>query len=137
MSFGALLRELRTERSLTQDQLAKQAGISKAYVSALEVGRKSAPPYAVVRAIAEGLRCEVDPLWTAAKAERARHLAQRISGTPASKRTSVRTEERPDPGNLSVDMAAQAIVDTISASGSDKRTLALLLHQIASLLEES
>lgn len=137
MSFGSLLRELRTERSLTQDQLAKLAGISKAYVSALEVGRKSAPPYAIVQSIAEGLHCEIDPLWAAAKAERTHHLAQRIGGTPASRRASVGKENPPDAGNLSVDMAAQAIVDAIRSSGKDRQALAQLLHQIASLLEEN
>ena len=41
--FGQRMRELRAERGLTQQQQAKQLGVSKAYISALETGNRGRP----------------------------------------------------------------------------------------------
>ena len=41
--FGQRMRELRAERSLTQQQQAEQLGVSKAYISALEMGKRGKP----------------------------------------------------------------------------------------------
>ena len=40
-AFGAALRELRTERNRTQEQLAFEAGVDRTYVSLLELGHCS------------------------------------------------------------------------------------------------
>ncbi len=41
--FGRRMRQLRAERGLTQQQQAEQLGVSKAYVSALEMGKRGKP----------------------------------------------------------------------------------------------
>ena len=41
--FGAKLRELRKERGVTLVELADALGVSQAYLSALETGRRSKP----------------------------------------------------------------------------------------------
>ena len=41
--FGQRMRELRAERGLTQQQQAEQLGVSKAYISALEIGKRGKP----------------------------------------------------------------------------------------------
>jgi len=41
--FGRRMRELRAARGLTQQQQADQLGVSKAYISALETGRRGQP----------------------------------------------------------------------------------------------
>jgi transcriptional regulator with XRE-family HTH domain len=38
--FGAKLRRLRLERRLTQDQLAKRAGLHRTFIGQLELGRR-------------------------------------------------------------------------------------------------
>ena len=41
--FGQRMRELRAERGLTQQHQAEQLGVSKAYISALETGKRGKP----------------------------------------------------------------------------------------------
>jgi predicted ATPase/transcriptional regulator with XRE-family HTH domain len=52
-SFGAVLRGLRTARSLTQEELAERAGLSVKAVSALERGERKRPYPHTVRALAD------------------------------------------------------------------------------------
>lgn len=68
--FGDTLQELRIESGLTQLQVAERVGVSNAYISALESGRKPAPPYAIVSAMAAALTVDEEPLWDVASAER-------------------------------------------------------------------
>jgi len=134
LSFGDLLRHLRLGKSLTQEELAQRVGISKAYVSALEVGRRTAPPYAIVQAIAEGLDCDVTSLWTAARGERAEHLAERISGTPASRRLKRGPEQAGHAGDVD-EASIETIAEAIGRDGENRRDLANLLRRIAALLD--
>lgn len=46
--FGKRMRELRAARDLTQQQQADHLGVSKAYISALENGRRGQPSLPVV-----------------------------------------------------------------------------------------
>lgn len=46
---GATIREMRTMRGLTQDQLANAALISRAYLANIEAGRKKAGGKAIAR----------------------------------------------------------------------------------------
>ena len=55
------LRVWRTYRSLTQQQLADAAGISKAYLSQIESGKRQGSA-SVLKALADALRIEVDEL---------------------------------------------------------------------------
>ena len=43
--FGAKLRDLRAERGISQKDMAKSIGVSAAYLSALEHGRRGQPTW--------------------------------------------------------------------------------------------
>jgi len=47
--FGEALRRLRAERGVTQRQMAKAMGVSPAYLSALEHGRRSEPSWEFIQ----------------------------------------------------------------------------------------
>ncbi|MGY6709948.1 MAG: helix-turn-helix domain-containing protein [Rhizobiaceae bacterium] len=49
--FGARLREMRRARGVSQKEMAEAIGVSPAYLSALEHGRRGAPSWAMVQAI--------------------------------------------------------------------------------------
>lgn len=49
--FGARLRQLRRERGVSQKEMAEAIGVSPAYLSALEHGRRGAPSWALVQKI--------------------------------------------------------------------------------------
>jgi transcriptional regulator with XRE-family HTH domain len=49
--FGEKLRELREERGLTQAQMAKTIGVSSAYLSALEHGKRGRPSWHLVQSV--------------------------------------------------------------------------------------
>ncbi|MEE9313902.1 MAG: helix-turn-helix domain-containing protein [Rhizobiaceae bacterium] len=50
--FGMHLRELRLGRGVTQKQMATAVGVSAAYLSALEHGKRGTPSYALLQRIA-------------------------------------------------------------------------------------
>ena len=87
-SFGQSLRENRRRVGLTQAELAAKIGVSNTYISALESGRKQAPPRALVEALAASLEVSAESLWGAARAEREARLRLRINGVPTSLRVS-------------------------------------------------
>ncbi|NGO49976.1 helix-turn-helix domain-containing protein [Allomesorhizobium camelthorni] len=49
--FGAKMRALRRERGVSQKDMARALGVSAAYLSALEHGRRGAPGWALVQKI--------------------------------------------------------------------------------------
>lgn len=49
--FGAKLRKLRQERGLTQAQMAAAIGVSSAYLSALEHGKRGRPSWHLVQSV--------------------------------------------------------------------------------------
>ena len=49
--FGAKLRELRKSRGLTLMEMAKAAGVSGAYLSALEHGKRGRPSWHLIQSI--------------------------------------------------------------------------------------
>lgn len=53
--FGERLRELRAERNMTQKELAKKIGVSAAYLSALEHGKRGTPRWILVQQIISSL----------------------------------------------------------------------------------
>ena len=54
-TFGAILRELREARGLTQEELAARAGLTAKAVSALERGERKRPYPHTVRSLADAL----------------------------------------------------------------------------------
>ncbi len=59
--FGMRLKELREQAGLTQAALAKKAGMSRAYLSRLEMGRHD-PPLSRLRRLAKALRVNIAAL---------------------------------------------------------------------------
>jgi len=55
------LREIRERKGMTQEALAKAAGVSRAYLSRLEMGRHD-PPLSRLRKLAKALRVKVSAL---------------------------------------------------------------------------
>jgi len=49
--FGARLRDIRQRQGLSQQAFARQLGVSSAYVSALEHGRRGRPSFAFVQGV--------------------------------------------------------------------------------------
>ena len=49
--FGARLREMRRARGVSQKEMAAAIGVSAAYLSALEHGRRGVPSWATVQAV--------------------------------------------------------------------------------------
>jgi transcriptional regulator with XRE-family HTH domain len=49
--FGVRLRQIRTERGITLKQMAESLGVSPAYLSALEHGRRGRPAHPMVVAL--------------------------------------------------------------------------------------
>ncbi len=83
-TFAKQLRRLRTKQRLTQVELAQAVGVSNTYVSALESGRKPAPPYEIVASMERTLDAEQDTLWRVARKEREARLLKRLEGRPTS-----------------------------------------------------
>ena len=62
--FGERLRELRTERGLTQEQLAEAAGVDRNYIGQIERGERNVALVNIVT-IARALRVKPADLFTA------------------------------------------------------------------------
>lgn len=62
MQFARRLKALRIERQMTQDDLAKAAGVSTAFISSVERGINS-PSFATLESIAEALDVPVQDLF--------------------------------------------------------------------------
>lgn len=71
--LGARLRDLRTGRGWTQDELARRAGLSKSYLSRIEDGERQ-PSLASLLSLAQAYGISVASLF-AAPAEEGRHCA--------------------------------------------------------------
>ncbi|MDI3328448.1 MAG: helix-turn-helix transcriptional regulator [Alicyclobacillaceae bacterium] len=60
-TFGAKLKQLRTNRGWTLEQLAARSGLSISHISSLERGTRTKPSFMVAVRLAEALEV---PLWT-------------------------------------------------------------------------
>jgi len=113
-AFGEALKVKRQQACLTQEELAKRAGISGAYLSYLETGKRIPPPRILVSALADSLGCDASFLWQLARHERTSHVERKIEGSPASLRTSIRTRRSTDSSALregEIERAATAIAE--------------------------
>ena len=71
--FGVRLRLLRQQRALTQAQLAKAIGVSPAYLSALEHGKRGRPSWHLIQAIIQHLNIIWDDAEDLIKLSRISH----------------------------------------------------------------
>jgi len=138
--FGEQLRALRVEAGLTQAAVAEAIGVTNTYVSALESGRKPAPPQALVTALAACLGVDERALWNLALEEREERLRRRIAGVP----TSHRSKRTPSPASASRPLPARDDVGAIMESFRDvtgtptrRKKLARILEDLARFLREA
>lgn len=61
-AFGLIVRELRTLRHMTQEQLAFESGLSRTYISLLELGERS-PTLDTAMALCAALRITLSDLF--------------------------------------------------------------------------
>lgn len=59
--FGVRLKHIRETRGVTQEALAKRVGITRAYLSRLEMGRHD-PPLSRLRKLAKALKISIADL---------------------------------------------------------------------------
>jgi transcriptional regulator with XRE-family HTH domain len=57
-----VIKELRTERGLTQEQVAQKAGVTKNYITMLETGARKTPSLPVLKRLAKALGVPVTEL---------------------------------------------------------------------------
>lgn len=142
LTFGRRIRELRKMSNLTQWDVANETGVSNTYISALESGRKPAPPHAVVVALAACLQTDPEDLWLLARREREVRLMDRIQGVPTSLRRRTATPaETPhtagssDPADAELDEILQTLSDA-AQTPSQRRALAGALETLARRLDK-
>jgi transcriptional regulator with XRE-family HTH domain len=137
-TFGDRIRELRHERELTQWDVAERTGVSNTYISALESGRKPAPPHAIVTALAACLQASEEILWALARGEREERLRLRIDGVPTSQRTARSPKSVSGPLEaVPADDTLEQAIQTLRSSARDpkqRRSLARTLEDLAKSL---
>jgi len=136
-TFGERLKDLRLDAGLTQSVIAERIGVSNTYISALESGRKPAPPQAIVTALAVCLGIDEQDLWSLAEQEREERLRDRIAGVPTSLRTARRP--RPKPKATANTRRMEDAVRSIETASKDVRSrskLADALERLAAALRE-
>ena len=128
--FGARLKELRERSGLSQVQVADAIGVSSAYISSLESGKKPAPPRALVSRLATSIGAQEEDLWELARVERDERIRQRVEGVPTSLRSST-----PGSGSLVREGSKEELgTDPPNAEiGQDKKLAELLLSLNRSL----
>jgi transcriptional regulator with XRE-family HTH domain len=135
-SFGDRIRKLRQRAGLTQWQVADETGVSNTYISALESGRKSAPPHAIVSALASCLETSEKALWSLARSEREARLRLRIDGVPTSRRTSSASGPESSGGPLSLsEQELQQAIKTLRRASLDPRQRRRLAQELEDLGE--
>lgn len=133
-TFGDQIRELRKKLGLTQWQVASRTGVTNTYISALESGRKPAPPHAIVTALAACLQVSEASLWAIARAEREHRLIQRIDGVPTSRRTPIISEPATNVGeadvsNIELEEAIQSLRES-ARNAKQRRSLTKALEKL-------
>ncbi len=85
--FGVRLRELRAERGISLKEMAAALGVSAAYLSALEHGRRGRPTHALVVAVCASLNIiwdEADELMRLARLSHPRITVDTAGLSPAA-----------------------------------------------------
>ena len=137
--FGDKIKQLRKELGLTQWEVADRTGVSNTYISAMESGRKPAPPHVIVSALASCLKTSEETLWNLARAERVERLKLRIDGIPTSQRTARPHEATASnldnviPSNEVVEQAIQTLRQS-ARDPKQRRSLASTLESLAKSL---
>ena len=62
--FGLRIKELRSDREITQEELAEQVGVFRTYMSRIETGVAN-PSLTTIHALASALRVDISELFVA------------------------------------------------------------------------
>jgi transcriptional regulator with XRE-family HTH domain len=116
--FAAKVRALRRARGVSQKEMASALGVSPAYLSALEHGRRSPPNWAMVQKIIGYFNV----IWD--EADEIQRLAEL-----SHPRAVVDTAGLPEKATALANLLAQNIADL------DEEELAYLHRELASILE--
>ena len=113
--------------------------MSNTYISALESGRKPAPPRAIVTALAGCLGAEAGVLWNLARSEREDRLRERINGVPTSQRLRrANTVSRDTPESRlppELDDALESL-GNLASDPQQRKSLAKALEALAAALRK-
>ena len=69
--FGAAVQELRRRQGISQEKLAAQAGIDRAYMGGIERGQRN-PSLTMIQRVAKGLGVPISELFQTVEAKRRR-----------------------------------------------------------------
>ena len=136
MRFGEYLRTLRLQLGFTQAELANKVGVSNTYVSALESGRKPAPPRAIVEALAQALKVPEKSMWHIAYAEREQRLLERIEGIPTSLRQPWDSQPAPTSVYGNALRSAFETLDQVAEESKSRKQVIAALEQFVQTLRD-
>jgi tetratricopeptide (TPR) repeat protein/transcriptional regulator with XRE-family HTH domain len=135
--FGEVVRNLRTKKMISQEELADRAGISVRQLRNIESGRVAAPRVTTVRLLANGLRLngpDLDAFQTAARADEDAPAVSEAAGPSALVRPAQLPARVAGFAGRAAELAAisagdDPIVLVVGAAGVGKTTL--LVHWAA------
>jgi len=141
--FGNELARLRKAANLSQADLAHRIGVSDTYISAIETGRKAAPPHVHIQGIALCLGIDEDSLWRLALEDREMRLRERLAGIPTARRVVTGVGQERHPAQLgstlaqnqpsSADLAAR--IERLLPTQSDRDRFASTLEILERILK--
>lgn len=96
--LGKRLRDLRTAQGWTQIDLAEKSGVSRAYVSELETGKRKRPGFETIKKLADALKLEPSALTgrDGSTDERLEQLTRRIVREELAGQSSVNSSSESD-----------------------------------------
>ena len=121
--FGEQLKALRTAENMSQAELANALGVTSAYISALENGKKQPPPHALVIGLASILQVDESLLWESAKTEREDRLRARIEGIPTARKTPISPQKS---SNVPTDAVLRELYERFPNKKDREKVLDLL-----------
>jgi len=110
-SFGEILKTRRQKLGLTQNQVAKAANVSDAYICGLESQKRVPPPYDTVVAIANALQLDADRLWTLAASHRKKRAMEKSQRKTTPRRRNGETDDSLSPKEVAPDSQINAFFD--------------------------
>ena len=141
--FGEYLIRERKRAGLSQAQLAHNIGLSNTYISAIETGRKAAPPHSHVVAFAAYLGVDEDALWQLAIEDREQRLRERLEGVPVSTRLGVGSEGlnplslRQTTSSLGDPMRVVEKIEKLLPTAVDRKWFIRSIEVLAEILRET
>lgn len=77
MRFGEYLKNKRKQKSITQEDLARNLNVSSVFIHQLETGKVDAPSFERCEQLSAILKVEIEELWNVARRERLKRFMQK------------------------------------------------------------